>query len=40
MSKTYKDSPSRKATQKGRERNISVRAVRVSRRICGSCPAR
>lgn len=28
MSKTYKDSPSRKAARKGRERHISVRAVR------------
>ncbi len=28
MSKTYKDSPKRKAARKGRERNISVRAVR------------
>jgi hypothetical protein len=28
MSKTYKDSPKRKAARKGRERHISVRAVR------------
>jgi hypothetical protein len=28
MSKTYKDSPKRKAVRKGRERHISVRAVR------------
>lgn len=28
MSKTYKDSPKSKAARKGRERNISVRAVR------------
>jgi hypothetical protein len=28
MSKTYKDSPGRKAARKGRERTISVRAVR------------
>jgi hypothetical protein len=28
MSKTYKDSPRHKAARKGRERNISVRAVR------------
>lgn len=28
MSKTYKDSPKAKAARKGRERHISVRAVR------------
>ncbi len=28
MSKTYKDSPSHRAARKGRECNISVRAVR------------
>ena len=28
MSKTYKDSPKRPAARKGRERHISVRAVR------------
>lgn len=28
MSKTYKDSPSQKAARKGRDRDISVRAVR------------
>jgi hypothetical protein len=28
MSKTYKDSPKDKAARKGRERHISVRAVR------------
>ncbi len=28
MSKTYKDSPKRKAARRGRERHISVRAVR------------
>lgn len=28
MSKTYKDSPKSKAARKGRERHISVRAVR------------
>jgi len=28
MSKTHKDSPKRKAARKGRERSISVRAVR------------
>jgi hypothetical protein len=27
MSKTYKDSPKRKAARRGRERHISVRAV-------------